>query len=88
MTDNQARGVLALALITLALVSCTPVQASNNSKPDSQTPTAQARARPDATGNVSGAASRSFGAQITAAVKAAEAQPHGDIGTAQVATTP
>jgi hypothetical protein len=45
-------------------------------------------AQPESRVASSTASAVSYGAQITAALKAAEAVPHGEIGTAAVATKP
>jgi hypothetical protein len=50
--------------------------------------TAQAAAQPLPGAAASAAAALSFGARVSAAIKAAESVPHGGIGTAAVATSP
>ncbi len=77
VSDGHIVKSVAVAVTVLALMSCT--QASGESKaPAPATTNATAISDPSA----------SFLSQITAAIKTAEEQPHGDIGESATATVP
>jgi len=89
VTSNSGKRLtVAFTVVVFAVVAGIVAHLAGGIDAAPQHVAAQSAARPDSGVGSSSASVISYGARITAALKVAEAVPHGEIGTAAVATKP
>ena len=82
------RLVVALAFTVFVVPACAGANPAISAGAAAPNPQAQTAPQPEPGGVDAATADHSIGSQLLAAVKAAQAQPHGDIGDPAVAQSP
>ena len=82
------RALVALAFTLFAVASCTGASSPISAGAAAPNPPAKAAPQPGPGEVESASSGQSIGSQVLAAIKAAEAEPHGDIGDPALAQAP